>query len=43
MNKPLDGGLAALNVPAYVKHRGLIDWVASFVALAASTVRLVMK
>ncbi|MFJ3463125.1 phosphoenolpyruvate carboxykinase (GTP) [Achromobacter spanius] len=34
MNKPLDGGLAALNVPAYVKHRGLIDWVASFVALA---------
>ncbi|WPQ35388.1 phosphoenolpyruvate carboxykinase (GTP) [Achromobacter xylosoxidans] len=34
MNKPLDGGLAALNVPAYVKHRGLIDWVASVVALA---------
>ena len=34
MNTPLEGGLAALNVPAYVKHRGLIDWVARVVALA---------
>ena len=34
MNTPFGRGLAALNVPAYVKHRGLIDWVARVVALA---------
>ena len=34
MNKPLDGGLAALNVPAWVRHRGLVDWVARIAALA---------
>ncbi|TAL57248.1 phosphoenolpyruvate carboxykinase (GTP) [Pandoraea sp.] len=33
MNQPQMGGVAALNVPGYVKHRGLIDWVARVAAL----------
>ncbi|ARP87004.1 phosphoenolpyruvate carboxykinase (GTP) [Bordetella genomosp. 9] len=34
MNRPLDGLVAALDVPAYVRHRRLVDWVGEFVALA---------
>ncbi len=33
MNQPIMGGVAALNVPAYVKHQGLINWVAETAAL----------
>jgi len=34
MNRPLDGLVAALDVPAHVRHRKLVDWVGEFVALA---------
>jgi phosphoenolpyruvate carboxykinase (GTP) len=34
MNQPLMGGMAALNVPAYVQQQKLIDWVAEIAALA---------
>jgi phosphoenolpyruvate carboxykinase (GTP) len=34
MNQPVMGGVAALNVPAYIKHQKLIDWVADIAALA---------
>ncbi len=33
MNQPVMGGVAALNVPAHVKHQKLINWVAEMVAL----------
>ncbi|MFD2364940.1 phosphoenolpyruvate carboxykinase (GTP) [Pseudoduganella sp. GCM10020061] len=33
MNQPVMGGVAALNVPAYVKHQKLISWVAEIAAL----------
>ncbi|HEX8787357.1 MAG TPA: phosphoenolpyruvate carboxykinase, partial [Telluria sp.] len=33
MNQPVMGGVAALNVPAYVKHNKLINWVAEIAAL----------
>jgi len=33
MNQPILGGVAALNVPAHVKHQGLINWVAEIAAL----------
>lgn len=33
MNQPMMGGVAALNVPAHVKHQKLINWVAEMVAL----------
>ncbi|MGZ3184129.1 MAG: phosphoenolpyruvate carboxykinase (GTP) [Telluria sp.] len=33
MNQPVMGGVAALNVPAYIKHQGLISWVAEIAAL----------
>lgn len=33
MNQPVMGGVAALNVPAYIKHQKLIDWVADIAAL----------
>jgi phosphoenolpyruvate carboxykinase (GTP) len=29
MNQPVMGGVAALNVPAYIKHQKLINWVAT--------------
>jgi phosphoenolpyruvate carboxykinase (GTP) len=34
MNQPIMGGVSALNVPAYIKHQKLIDWVAEIAALA---------
>jgi phosphoenolpyruvate carboxykinase (GTP) len=34
MNQPIDGPVAALNIPSYVRHRRLVEWVAEFVALA---------
>ncbi len=34
MNQPVMGGVAALNVPAYIKHQRLINWVAEIAALA---------
>jgi phosphoenolpyruvate carboxykinase (GTP) len=34
MNQPVMGGVAALNVPAYIKHQKLINWVAEIAALA---------
>lgn len=33
MNQPVLAGVAALNVPDYVKHQALISWVAEFAAL----------
>lgn len=33
MNQPVLAGVAALNVPEYVKHQALISWVAEFAAL----------
>ncbi len=33
MNQPVMGGVAALNVPAYIKHQQLINWVADIAAL----------
>ncbi|MES2741256.1 MAG: phosphoenolpyruvate carboxykinase (GTP) [Pseudomonadota bacterium] len=33
MNQPVLGGVAALNVPAYIKHQALINWVAEIAAL----------
>jgi phosphoenolpyruvate carboxykinase (GTP) len=33
MNQPVMGGVAALNVPAYIKHQKLINWVAEIAAL----------
>ncbi|MCG2586820.1 phosphoenolpyruvate carboxykinase (GTP) [Massilia sp. TS11] len=33
MNQPVMHGVAALNVPAYIKHRKLINWVAEIAAL----------
>ena len=33
MNQPVMGGVAALNVPAHVKHQKLINWVAEIAAL----------
>eukprot|EP01034_Spumella_vulgaris_P038170 gene38170-47121_t len=33
MNQPVMTGVAALNVPAYIKHQKLIDWVAEVAAL----------
>ncbi|HEU4851802.1 MAG TPA: phosphoenolpyruvate carboxykinase (GTP) [Telluria sp.] len=33
MNQPVMGGVAALNVPAYVKHQKLISWVSEIAAL----------
>ncbi|MDY0975930.1 phosphoenolpyruvate carboxykinase (GTP) [Massilia sp. CFBP9012] len=33
MNQPVMGGIAALNVPAYIKHQKLINWVAEIAAL----------
>src|ERR1700741_2302409 len=33
MNQPIMGGVAALNVPAYVKQQKLINWVADIAAL----------
>src|SRR5471032_1542968 len=34
MNQPVMGGVAALNVPAYIKQQSLINWVADIAALA---------
>ena len=34
MNQPTMKGVATLNVPSYVKHQKLIDWVAEVAALA---------
>lgn len=34
MNQPVLGGVAALNVPAYIKHQKLINWVAEIAALS---------
>lgn len=34
MNQPVMGGVSALNVPAYIKHQKLINWVAEIAALA---------
>jgi phosphoenolpyruvate carboxykinase (GTP) len=33
MNQPVMGGVAALNVPAYIKQQKLINWVAEIAAL----------
>jgi phosphoenolpyruvate carboxykinase (GTP) len=33
MNQPVMGGVAALDVPAYIKHPKLINWVADIAAL----------
>ena len=33
MNQPVMAGVAALNVPAYVKHQKLVSWVAEIAAL----------
>ena len=33
MNQPVMSGVAALNVPAYIKHQKLINWVADIAAL----------
>ncbi|MES2127729.1 MAG: phosphoenolpyruvate carboxykinase (GTP) [Pseudomonadota bacterium] len=33
MNQPVLGGVAALNVPAYIKHQKLINWVSDIAAL----------
>ena len=33
MNQPTMKGVATLNVPSYVKHQKLIDWVAEIAAL----------
>ena len=33
MNQPVMGGVAALNVPAYIKQQQLINWVADIAAL----------
>jgi phosphoenolpyruvate carboxykinase (GTP) len=33
MNQPVMGGVAALNVPAYVKHQKLVSWVSEIAAL----------
>ena len=33
MNQPVMGGVAALNVPAYIKHQQLINWVSDIAAL----------
>jgi len=33
MNQPVMGGVAALSVPAYIKHNKLINWVAEIAAL----------
>jgi len=33
MNQPVMGGVAALNVPAYINHQQLINWVADIAAL----------
>jgi len=33
MNQPVMGGVAALNVPAHIKHQKLINWVAEIAAL----------
>jgi phosphoenolpyruvate carboxykinase (GTP) len=33
MNQPVMGGVAALSVPAYIKHQKLINWVADIAAL----------
>ncbi|MCE3605801.1 phosphoenolpyruvate carboxykinase (GTP) [Massilia sp. P8910] len=33
MNQPLMGGVATLNVPAYIKHQKLINWVSEIAAL----------
>lgn len=33
MNQPVMGGVAALNVPAYIKQQKLINWVADIAAL----------
>ena len=32
MNQPVMGGVAALNVPAHIKHQKLINWVADIAA-----------
>jgi len=33
MNQPVMGGVATLNVPAYIKHQKLINWVSEIAAL----------
>ena len=33
MNRPFEGPAAALDVPSYVRHQRLVDWVAEIVAL----------
>jgi phosphoenolpyruvate carboxykinase (GTP) len=33
MNQPIMGGVATLNVPAYIKHQKLINWVTEIAAL----------
>jgi phosphoenolpyruvate carboxykinase (GTP) len=33
MNQPVMGGVVALDVPAYIKHQKLINWVAEIAAL----------
>ncbi|HWZ47107.1 MAG TPA: phosphoenolpyruvate carboxykinase (GTP) [Herbaspirillum sp.] len=37
MNQAVMGGVAALNVPDYVKHKKLIDWVAEIAALTQAS------